>query len=97
MRRAAKVDRTQPEIVKALRQCGAIVLIISQLKNCADCIVYYRGKTYTVEIKDGKLPPSARKLTEGEQEFKAKIESLGCKYHIIESIDDAIKMLEENN
>jgi hypothetical protein len=49
-----------------------------------------------VEIKDGKLPPSARKLTEGEQEFKAKIESVGCKYWVIESVEDAISMLESS-
>jgi hypothetical protein len=50
-----------------------------------------------VEIKDGSKPLSARKLTEGEQEFKAKIESVGCTYWIIESVEDALNMLQENN
>ena len=49
-----------------------------------------------VEIKDGSKPISARKLTEGEQEFKSKIESVGCKYWVIESVDDAISMLESS-
>ena len=50
-----------------------------------------------VEIKDGSKPLSARKLTEGEQGFKAKIESVGCTYWIIESVEDALNMLQENN
>ena len=97
MRYASKVDNNQKQIVTALRKLGAVVLLTHQLKNCCDCIVYYRGKTYTVEIKDGSKPLSARKLTEGEQEFKAKIESVGCTYWIIESIEDALNMIQENN
>ena len=96
MRYASKVDSNQSEIVKALRNCGAFVFLTYQLKNSCDCIVYYRGNTYTVEIKDGSKPISARKLTEGEQEFKAKIESVDCKYWVIESVDDAISMLESS-
>jgi hypothetical protein len=96
LRYASKVDNNQKQIVTALRKLGAVVLLTHQLKNCCDCIVYYRGNTYTVEIKDGKLPPSARKLTEGEQEFKAKIESVGCKYWVIESVEDAVSMLNSN-
>ena len=46
-----------------------------------------------VEIKDGKLAPSARKLTPGELEFKSKVESVNCKYWVIESVDDAINMI----
>ena len=95
MRRAAKVDRNQPEIVKALRQVGAVVLITSQLKNCFDILVMFQGRTYHVELKDGLLPPSARKLTEGEKYFKAKLESVGCKYWVINSIDEALGMIQD--
>ena len=73
---------------------GAVVLITSQIKNCMDILVMFRGRTYHVELKDGLLPPSARKLTEGEKGFKAKLESVGCKYWIITSVDEAIAMLD---
>ena len=93
MRRICKTDSNQQEIVTALRKLGAVVLLIHQLKNCFDCLVCFKGKIFMVEIKDGKLPPSARKLTQGELDFKAKVESVNCKYWVVESIEDAIKML----
>ena len=68
--RAAKADANQPEIVAALRAVGASVLHIHMVPKCADIVVGYRGLNYILEIKDGAKPPSARKLTEGEQEFQ---------------------------
>lgn len=94
MRYSAKVDRNQPEIVKALRKAGAAVLITSQLKNAFDILVGYSGKLYLAEIKDGSKPPSQRKLTEGEQKCKDLFNSVGVEYHIITSIDDALKMIK---
>ena len=74
---------------------GATVLITSQLKNAFDILVGYRKKLFIVEIKDGLLPPSARKLTEGELKCKEKFESVGVKYHVIKSIDEAIDMINQ--
>jgi len=93
LRYASKADKNQSEIVAALRKSGAVVLLTHQLKNCCDCIVYHSGNTYTVEIKDGSLSPSARKLTKGEQQFKEKIESVGVKYHVITSVSEAISLI----
>lgn len=84
MRRAARVDDNQKEIVEAFRKLGWSVLIISQLKNCCDIIVSKNGRTIAVEIKDGKKPPSAQKLTEGELKFK---ESWQGEYKIVNSVD----------
>ena len=72
---------------------GACVILTSQLKNAFDILVIYRGKVYIVEIKDGLLPPSARKLTEGELKCKEKVEAAGGKYHVINSIEEAIKLV----
>ena len=94
MRTAARVDANQKKIVDALRRCGASVLITSQLKNCFDCLVGYNGKNYIVEIKDGRKPPSKRKLTKGEQKFADNWR--GGKYNIIESVEDAINMLQKD-
>ena len=69
MKRAARIDANQNEIVSQLRQLGYEVLIISQLKNCFDILVGANGKNYAFEIKDGTRPPSQRKLTPGEIKF----------------------------
>lgn len=95
MRRSARTDSNQAEIVKALRNAGAEVYHIHTIKNYADLIVYYNNKTYTVEVKDGSKPPSSRKLTEGELKAKEKIESTGVRYWVINSVQEALDMLNE--
>jgi hypothetical protein len=87
--RNARVDDNQPEIVKEFRRLGWYVLIISQLKNCCDIMVSKGGVTIAIEIKDGSKPPSARKLSKGEQEFKD--DWLG-RWELVESIDDVINI-----
>lgn len=94
MRRDAKVDSNQSEIVAALRKCGASVIITSQLKNAFDILVLFKGKTHIVEIKDAKKPPSARKLTEGELKCKALVESQNVKYNVITNVNEAIELLK---
>jgi len=71
MRRAAKIDANQKQIVKSLRQLpGVSVAITSQLgEGFVDIIVGRKGFNWLIELKDGSKPPSARKLTEDEQEF----------------------------
>ena len=92
-RRAAAIDANQPEIVKALRQMGAFVLITSQLKNAFDILVAYNSKWYAMEIKDGTKPPSARKLSAGEKICKKQVEATGCTYYVVNSIDEAIEVI----
>ena len=87
--RNAKVDLNQKEIVTALRRSGAVVKHVHQLKKLFDILVYYNGKTYSVEIKTDKK----KKLTPGELECKELIEGVGVKYWIIYSIEDALKMI----
>ena len=88
-RRAAKIDVNQPAIVAAFRRLGWSVLIISQLKKCCDIIVAKGGVTIAVEIKDGDKKPSARKLSEGEKDFRDNW--LG-RWELIESINDVIEL-----
>jgi hypothetical protein len=88
-RRAARVDDNQPAIVAAFRKLGWSVLIISQLKNCCDIIVAKGGVTIAVEIKDGDKPPSTRKLSKGEQDFK---DNWMGRWELIESINDVIEL-----
>lgn len=64
MRRAAKVDTNQAAIVAALRAVGCTVQLLHAVgKGCPDLMVGRGGQTFLIEVKDGALPPSARKLT----------------------------------
>lgn len=92
-RRAAKVDANQSEIVKAFRDLGWYVLIISQLKNCCDIIISKSGQTIAIEIKDGNKPPSQQKLSDGELKFKN--EWLGD-YELVNCFEDVIKINDAN-
>ena len=70
MRQRGRIDSNQNEIVECFRKLGASVAITSQLGDgFVDIVVGAHGKTCLVEIKDGSKPPSARKLTDEEQNF----------------------------
>lgn len=88
-RRAAKADANQSEIVKAFRNLGWYVLIVSQLKNCCDIFVSKDGRTIAVEIKDGSKAPSQRKLSEGEQKFKDEWKG---EWMLVESVEDVLEL-----
>ena len=70
MRLRARIDSNQPEIVKGLRDTGHSVAITSAVgKGFPDIIVGRNGVTLPMEIKDGSLVPSARKLTKDERRW----------------------------
>ena len=86
-----RVDRNQVEIVKAFRQAGCSVLVMSSLgKGAPDIAVGRFGKTFFFEIKDGSKPPSSRKLTPSEVKFKDEWRG---HYGIINSLDDVTKFV----
>lgn len=70
MRRAARTDATQTDIVSALRQAGAVVHSLASCGNgIPDLLVAHRGKTLLFECKDGSKSPSKRVLTADQIEF----------------------------
>lgn len=70
MRRAAKIDANQPEIVSALRKAGATVYSLAAVgQGIPDLLVGYANRTALVEVKDGAKPPSARQLTPDQQQW----------------------------
>lgn len=91
-RRDARKDANHTEIVAAFRKLQWYVFDVSQLKNCCDLMCSKNGFTAAVEVKDGDKPPSQRKLTKGEQEFK---DNWKGEWRLIESVDDVIKLDEE--
>ena len=82
MRRAARIDGNQGEIVAALRQIGCSVYYI---KEPVDLLVGYRGRTVVLEVKNGpdwRLKPSQAKFFGGEFRGEA---------YIVQSVDEALK------
>lgn len=80
MRRAAKVDANQPEIVRGLREAGESVLLLHQVgQGCPDLLSSGTRKcsccgnrmigNFLIELKNDALSPSAQKLTPDEQAF----------------------------
>lgn len=92
MRRAAKIDRTQPEIVAALRSVGATVQSLAAVgSGVPDLLVGFRGQTLLIECKDGKLPPSGQALTHDQWEWHSAWR--GAPVWVIRSADDAVEAL----
>ena len=91
MRRAARIDDNQNEIVNRLRELGASVEILSAVgKGCPDILVGYNGHNYLIEIKDGSKPPSKRKLTPDQKIWHSKW--LGH-VSVCKSLEDAIMVV----
>ena len=69
----AKVDANQTGIVDGLRAVGCFVQSLAGIGNgCPDILVGADGRWCLMEIKDGKKPPSQRKLTEDEIKWHKK-------------------------
>lgn len=91
IRRAARVDANQSEIVAALRSIGVKVTDLSSAgKGVPDLCCMWRGQTYWLEVKDGNKPPSARKLTVEQVRFHADARNVGVKVHVVETVDQAL-------
>ena len=58
-----------------------------------DLLVAWGGHLIAVEVKDGRKPPSARKLTEREDDVRQAFYFRRITYHIVESIDDVRAVL----
>jgi hypothetical protein len=68
-----------------------VVLLSGVGKGVPDLLVGFRGVTLLMEIKDGKKPPSDRKLTTDQQKWHA--EWRGGALAIVDSADSALRMI----
>jgi hypothetical protein len=91
MRRAARVDANQEQVVSALRAAGAQVQSLAAIgKGVPDLLVSFRGNLHLLEIKDGKKPPSARKLTPDQQTWR---QTWGAVVEVVTSPEQALKAI----
>lgn len=59
MRRAAKVDMTQEQIVSALRAAGVSVQSLAPIgRGCPDLLCAKDGEMWLFEVKTGKAEPN---------------------------------------
>lgn len=94
MRRAARVDTNQADIVEALRKAGARVQDTSRLGGgYPDLTVGYRGQTLLMEVKrpGGSIE---KKLTEQQREWISRW--CGGKVWLVSSVDEALSALEQS-
>lgn len=92
MRRAAKVDANQVQVVSALRAAGVLVLSLAALgKGVPDLLCAFHGRLVLLEVKDGHKVPSARKLTADQIEFHK--EWADVPLHVVESPWEALKAM----
>ena len=104
MRRAAKTDRNQAEIVKALRAVGCSVQPLHAVgKGCPDILVgvpersavhsFFRPrKNLILEIKDGAKSPSERQLTPDQVKWHAAWR--GAPVIVVENVDQALEAVK---
>lgn len=95
MRRAARRDANEGDIIKALRAEGAYVKVIND-EGLFDLLVAYTGPsgfqhTLLLEVKDGAKPPSARRLTDAEAKFHEEWPLSNL--YVVTSVEDAVALL----
>lgn len=89
--RVHKVDQNQSEIIAALEQIGVRVIDMSASgEGCPDLCCFVRSNTVWVEVKNGNLPPSARKLTIPQIRWHDAARQAGVKVHVVETVDQAL-------
>lgn len=89
MRRKARVDLSQAEIVRSLRSIGVYVLLLNSVGNgCPDAACWYRGVWVWLEFKT----PGQGRLTVAQIEFLEKFPGL---YHVVQSADEAVRVVVE--
>ena len=87
------MDANQEEVVKALRKIGAFVQPLHRVgQGCPDLLVGFRQRWFMLEVKDGSKPPSARKLTEDEEDW-IKATAGRAPVHIVTSPLEAVAFL----
>lgn len=91
MKYARRVDDNHAEIKSALIGIGCYVIDCSGVgSGFPDLIVGFRGHWTLIEIKDGRKPPSRRRLTGDQQVFHAEAQRAGCRVWVVENVEQAL-------
>jgi hypothetical protein len=87
-------DANHAAIRDGLREAGYLVQDLGDVGDgCADLLVAHKANRLRwrlLEVKDGSKPPSARRLTPAEEEFR---EQWGPHYTVVTSLAEALEAL----
>jgi hypothetical protein len=83
-------------VVDALRRAGCFVVDLAGVgDSCPDALVGFRGRWVLLELKNGELPPSARKLRPGQAQFFAACLARGLPCFKADSPEEALRVIGE--
>jgi len=89
MRRAARRDENEKEIVEALRAVGATVY---HLDEPCDLLVGYRQQTILMEVKSPKTQYGKKGFNENQKHFAENWK--GGPFCLVDSVEAALRMLK---
>jgi hypothetical protein len=97
MRYAKRTDGNHAAIRDALRAIGIGVQDTSSA-GCGlpDLICACRGMTVFVEVKNGELSPSRRKLTKAQVHFRDMLSNHGVIVHVVNDVPEALALFGVN-
>ena len=84
MRRAARKDGNQQQIVDALRDVGATVAVVNQ-EGLPDLLVGFRGRNYLMEVKTstGRIRTLQRQFFQRWQGY----------VRVVRTVDEALQLI----
>ena len=91
MRRAARVDENQSEIVQGLLYMGATVQLLHAVgQGCPDILVGFRGKNYLIEIKNPEKPKGDQRLTKDQEQWHSLWSGQKA---IVRTVEEALQVI----
>ena len=91
MRRAARIDENQPEIIHALRKAGAAVTPLHRVGGgVSDLLVSWRQRWFLLEVKNPLKPKADQDLTPGQKRW---VGAQHAPVHIVYSAEEAVGLL----
>jgi hypothetical protein len=92
VRRAGRTDGNHADVVRELTKAGVLVRSMAGVGDgFPDLLCAFRGVLVLLEVKDGSLPPSERKVTAKETEFLAAWPSS----YVVTSPEEAVRVVVE--
>lgn len=85
-------DDNEAALVRLWKQLGCI-WIEQPRENGFDGLLLRNGEMWIVEIKDGRKPPSKRKLTPNEIKRMAELEAIGVAYNVVEDEEQGMALI----
>jgi len=91
---ARRKDANHAVVIGAFRACGALAIDTSRLgEDFPDAVIGFKRVWKLVEIKDGDKPPSARRLSEGQEKFHVACGLAGLPVLVVERVEQVPALL----